>query len=476
MTNPDHRAILRLGARHWNAWRADEPGIVPDLRQLRLDAHEKNFGRGAGGPIDFYGADLEQADLSQAYLFQANFSNARLVDANLAGAVLAHADFSAADLTDATLSGADLSRAVFDGAFLAGADLATAKHLTQEQIERASGDETTRLPRHLVHPEAWLYPAGNAWEEEASQPPPARTDLGDLYDVLGARRHDSQETIQFLYRAKAKTLHPDLHPGDAEAEAAFHRLTHAYSILRDPEKRALYDRGEIGADGEETIVYHRLSGQDRDMRRLMRYAAASVVFFLSVAGVVGLQLSGLWTPFQEARRMESAERPRAEVRTLPKPVETPPQAPVKAQERILEAERRLKPVETDGAIPAPSSAGGGVGDRREVQGGTMTSAIVPMQPVGEPPEKKPHMLAAMPLPLGAPAVPMPPVTDAAKLLTARTLPRKPYRCSPDDLQRARLQFDNNLRLETLRCLSRLPARSDRSLRERAPGDLRIARP
>jgi curved DNA-binding protein CbpA len=472
VTNPDHSTILRQGARRWNAWRADERGTVPDLRRLRLEPHEKNFGRGAGGPIDLHGANLEQADLSNAYLFQADFGEARLVDANLAGAVLAHADFSGADLTDATLSGADLSHTVFDDAVLAGADLATAKHLTQEQIERAAGDETTRLPRHLVHPVSWLHPAYGSWDEDEMQEPMAKREFGDLYEIIGARRHDSQETIQFLYRSKAKTLHPDLHPGDAEAEAAFHRLTHAYSILRDPEKRALYDRGEIGPDGEETVVYHRLSSQDSDMRRLKRYAAASVFVFLSAATVFGLHLSGLWMPFEEVRRVEMTDPSGKAMQSLPKPAE-PQQPRSKLQERIVESERQLGPPEAGGAPAAVS--GDAIAERgKETHGGTITSAVVPMQPTATIAEKSSRTLAAIPPPPSEPVVPMPPVTDAAKRLTFRSLPRRPYRCSPEDLQRARLQFDNTLRLDTLRCLSRLPARTERRLQP--PGDLRMARP
>jgi len=472
VTHPDHRTILRKGARRWNAWRADERGIVPDLRRLRLEPHEKNFGRGAGGPIDFHGANLEQADLSNAYLFQADFSEARLVDANLAGAVLAHADFSGADLTDATLSGADLSHTVFDDAVLAGADLATAKHLTQEQIERAMGDETTRLPRHLVHPVSWLHPADGLWDEDEMQEPMAKRELGDLYEIIGARRHDSQETIQFLYRAKAKTLHPDLHPGDAEAAAAFSRLTHAYSILRDPKKRALYDRGEIGPDGEETAVYHRLSAQDSDMRRLKRYAAASVFVFLSVATVFGLHLSGLWLPLEDERRVETAKPLDKAIEALPKPAE-PPQPRSKLQERIVESERQLGPPEAGGA-PAAVSGYAAAGRGKKTHAGAITSAVVPMQPSITIAEKSPQMLAAIPPPATEPVVPMPPVTDAVKRLTFRPLPKRPYRCSPEDLQRARLQFDNTLRLETLRCLSRLPGRTERRLQP--PGDLTIAQP
>ncbi len=74
---------------------------------------------------------------------------------------------------------------------------------------------------------------------------------GDPYEVLGVGRKASQKDIQAAYRRKAKTLHPDLNPGDKTAEQNFKDLSAAYEILRDEDKRGRFDRGEIDGKGAE---------------------------------------------------------------------------------------------------------------------------------------------------------------------------------------------------------------------------------
>ncbi|MEO0982685.1 MAG: DnaJ C-terminal domain-containing protein [Pseudomonadota bacterium] len=71
----------------------------------------------------------------------------------------------------------------------------------------------------------------------------------DPYSVLGVSRTASDDDIKKAYRAKAKALHPDAHPGDEAKAEAFKRVSLAYDILGDKEKRAQFDRGEIDADG-----------------------------------------------------------------------------------------------------------------------------------------------------------------------------------------------------------------------------------
>lgn len=64
----------------------------------------------------------------------------------------------------------------------------------------------------------------------------------DYYEVLGVDRNADQETIKKAYRALAKKYHPDMNPGDKEAEAKFKEASEAYGVLSDPEKRAQYDQ------------------------------------------------------------------------------------------------------------------------------------------------------------------------------------------------------------------------------------------
>ncbi len=71
------------------------------------------------------------------------------------------------------------------------------------------------------------------------------------YDVLGVKPDASADEIKRAYRQLAKKLHPDLNPGDAKIEQKFKEVSHANSILGDPEKRKRFDRGEIDASGQE---------------------------------------------------------------------------------------------------------------------------------------------------------------------------------------------------------------------------------
>jgi DnaJ-class molecular chaperone len=73
----------------------------------------------------------------------------------------------------------------------------------------------------------------------------------DPYELLGVPRSASQEEIQKAYRRLAKKHHPDLNPGDQEAQRKFQDISAAYDILADAEKRARFDRGEIDASGAE---------------------------------------------------------------------------------------------------------------------------------------------------------------------------------------------------------------------------------
>ena len=114
MANQSQVELLQRSVRKWNAMRKRTPSLQPDL------------------PF---------AALSRAVLRKANLSGAALRGANL----------SRADLSGANLSGADLRAADLTGAILSGAEA-----LTQEQLEEANGDESTRLPSELKPPSHWI--------------------------------------------------------------------------------------------------------------------------------------------------------------------------------------------------------------------------------------------------------------------------------------------------------------------------------
>ncbi len=67
-------------------------------------------------------------------------------------------------------------------------------------------------------------------------------DKRDYYDVLGVNKGASDDEIKKAYRKVAKQYHPDLHPGDKEAEAKFKEANEAYEILSDSTKRSQYDQ------------------------------------------------------------------------------------------------------------------------------------------------------------------------------------------------------------------------------------------
>jgi len=73
----------------------------------------------------------------------------------------------------------------------------------------------------------------------------------DPYKVLGLSKSASDADIKKAYRKLARTHHPDLNPGDTTAEEKFKAASAAYDLLKDPETRARYDRGEIDASGTE---------------------------------------------------------------------------------------------------------------------------------------------------------------------------------------------------------------------------------
>jgi uncharacterized protein YjbI with pentapeptide repeats len=93
--------------------------------------------------IDRRGADLIGKDLRRSDLTAANLRGAYLIGADLSGANLRLADLTGADLRGANISGADLAGAIF---------------LTQAQVDAATGDLETALPRQLTRPAHWTEP------------------------------------------------------------------------------------------------------------------------------------------------------------------------------------------------------------------------------------------------------------------------------------------------------------------------------
>lgn len=72
----------------------------------------------------------------------------------------------------------------------------------------------------------------------------------DYYEVLGVDKNADADTLKKAYRQLAKKYHPDMNPGDKEAEAKFKEASEAYAVLSDPEKKQKYDQfGHAAFDG-----------------------------------------------------------------------------------------------------------------------------------------------------------------------------------------------------------------------------------
>jgi len=81
--------------------------------------------------------------------------------------------------------------------------------------------------------------------------------MADFYQTLGCARDASDEEIKKSYRKMAMQYHPDRNAGSSESEEKFKAITEAYDVLRDPNKRAVYDRyGEAGLRGGAGGFHH----------------------------------------------------------------------------------------------------------------------------------------------------------------------------------------------------------------------------
>ncbi len=107
----------------------------------------------------------------------------------------------------------------------------------------------------------------------------------DPYAALGLTKSAGAEDIRKAYKRIARESHPDLNPGDPKAEAKFKAASTAYDLLKDPEQRARFDKGEIDA-----------SGQERAERRFYReYAEAPDAAYGSARGYEDIDLSDVFS-------------------------------------------------------------------------------------------------------------------------------------------------------------------------------------
>jgi DnaJ-class molecular chaperone len=75
--------------------------------------------------------------------------------------------------------------------------------------------------------------------------------MTDPYETLGVKPSATDKDIKEAFKKLARKFHPDLHPGDKEAEGKFKDISAANDLLKDKEKRRRFDAGEIDASGAE---------------------------------------------------------------------------------------------------------------------------------------------------------------------------------------------------------------------------------
>ncbi len=86
----------------------------------------------------------------------------------------------------------------------------------------------------------------------------------DFYSVLGVNKDATTDQVKKAYRKLARKYHPDVNPGNKDAEEQFKRVSAAHEVLSDPEKRKIYDEfGEeglkAGFDPETARQYQRMA-------------------------------------------------------------------------------------------------------------------------------------------------------------------------------------------------------------------------
>jgi hypothetical protein len=122
VANEEHLAVLQQGVETWNAWRRDNAGAAPDLRQADLGGRDLSR-------VDLRGAQLWRSRLAGTSLSRANLSGASFRLANLSGACLERANLRAAEFTGAELAATDLSNARVWRTLFCNVDLSTVEGL-----------------------------------------------------------------------------------------------------------------------------------------------------------------------------------------------------------------------------------------------------------------------------------------------------------------------------------------------------------
>lgn len=154
--------LLRCGVERWNAYRSENPDVLPDLRGA--DLCDTALAGANLSQVDLRGALLARADLQMADFSGANLCEALLCWADLGGAILLGAGLIGTDLTGADLSGANLDHAECAQANFTGARLDRAT-LSNARLEEADFFEGDARQLAMLYAASWDAAAWNDWRQ-----------------------------------------------------------------------------------------------------------------------------------------------------------------------------------------------------------------------------------------------------------------------------------------------------------------------
>jgi len=161
----------------------------------------------------------------------------------------------------------------------------------------------------------------------------AAVQFKDYYKTLGVDRKADEKSIQSAFRKLARKHHPDINPGDKQAEERFKEINEAYEVLSDPDKRKMYDRfgedwqryrdagftgGEApggarpGANFDDYDFARWFTGQPGEQTYRVEYgenAGGFSDFFQTLFGGLGNRRGGFTSPRPARRRGEDVEVP-----------------------------------------------------------------------------------------------------------------------------------------------------------------------